>query len=310
MSQCREKKVVLLATGDLHFSSQRPKCRHPKSDWFNDQGNYLDQINILSEKYDAPWVFSGDIFHSPQEKPEIINFVLSNLPKRCYAIWGQHDAPYHQAELIHKSAYWTLVKSGKIINLRPNKPVDLVVHGYPISLHGFPWGTEVAPLQKPKDLILEIAIIHQYVWIKDKSYDGAPETQSVYHLAKKLKGFDIAVTGDNHQNFLIQIGGVTVLNNGTFMRRRADEINYHPCVGLIYSDGSVVRQRLDTSKDVFVENAHQLVNSERKIKQFVDDLGKTIKVGVDFESAVRRELERLEKPEREWMSKIVLSAME
>jgi hypothetical protein len=42
-------------------------------------------------------------------------------------------------------------------------------------------------------------------------------------------------------------------NNGTFFRRKSDEVHYRPWVGLLRSDGTIDPHYLDTSKDKFVD---------------------------------------------------------
>jgi len=82
-----------------------------------------------------------------------------------------------------------------------------------------------------------------------------------------------------------------ILNPGTFIRRKSDEINYKPKVGLLYNDGTVSRVELDTSKDRF-----EVIRPDRKeapfnMRNFLSQLEGLGEHGLDFREAIKNHLE-------------------
>lgn len=214
--------------------------------------NYLDQLNRIREKHNnVPGVIAGDLFHRWNSPPELINFAISRLAG-WRTIPGQHDLPYHRYEDIRKSAYWTLVEAGSISHLSHK-----ITHRLgDLFIKAFPWGFTPQPFDGSDHRLMRVAIVHQYVWKKDCAYPNASPEQHADKLTNQLEGFDVAFFGDNHKGF-IQLNSAnkcTIVNCGGFIRRNSDETDYVPCVSLLYSDGTVRRQPLDTSKDKLISN--------------------------------------------------------
>jgi hypothetical protein len=267
----------------------------------------------LSSSPDAklPILIAGDIFDKHSVPAETVNFALHYLPDNCYAVPGQHDLQNHSYRDIHKSSYYTLVKSGKVTNLHPGKPEEL--YGTGVRLWGFPWGTPVKPLaQHNSSLGMDIAVIHSYIWTKRTGYPGAPEEKRLNNYLENLSGFRIAVFGDNHSGFLSEGSEeeTTIINNGCLLRRKRDEIPYKPAVGIIHMDGSVSREYLDTSQDRFLESEEtaKVLRADQDYLGFVDELNALGDTTISFEDAVLRALERV-RP-RESVRELVLESLE
>lgn len=197
----------------------------------------------------VPIICAGDIFDSAKQPVELVNFAIQHLPQ-MYAVPGNHDLPCHRYEDAHKSPYWTLVKAGRVIDLKPGH--DHFMGG--VMMSGFPHGFDPVPTASwTRDLPLRVAVVHQMVWTKETGYPGAPEGQRLKEFRKKVKGYDVAVTGDNHKPFTSHSDSeCTVYNCGGFFRRKIDEINHKPSVGLLMANGRVKRHYLDVSKDKFL----------------------------------------------------------
>lgn len=110
-------KVLLVA--DLHLRHDRPTCR--LDDWMESQRIDLENIgNIANEKdVEQIWLL-GDIFHRPVESPEVVNMFLAERnywEKEVWAIAGNHDLKYHNAENLRECSYTTLVMSGSVNNM-------------------------------------------------------------------------------------------------------------------------------------------------------------------------------------------------
>ena len=284
--------VTAILCSDLHLSHTPPLARSGEPSWYDAMARALGELSGLVEKYNAPVICAGDIFDRWNAPPELINFAIKHLPN-MYAIPGQHDLPHHRLEDIKRSAYWTLVEAEVVGHLgwKISQGVDNVDGVYVMNLHAFPWGKEIKPLEEGSK-IPHIAVCHKYVWEGQHKYDGAPNDACLSKFDERLEGYDVAVFGDNHKGFVARMkDGCRIFNCGTFMRRKADEIDYKPQVGLLMDNGSIRSHVLDTSKDKIEAIEKTAANDELDIAEFVEELSGLGGDSLDFETAVERYIE-------------------
>ena len=296
------KQVACIAVSDLHLTLTPPSCRREK-DWLGVMAGYFDQLKQLHYEiggHDVPLVCAGDVFDRPSPPVELVNWAIRTLP-RMYAIPGQHDCAFHRLEDLKKSGYWTLVEAGTLTNLEYGNPVAVGN----VRLHGFPWGTKITPWPDNHGLALEIAVVHKYIWTRGKSYPNAPKEARAGKLQDQLVGYDIAVVGDNHSPFeLAHTELCSVINCGSFLRRKRDEIPHRPSIVVIYADGTCGRHYLDTSKDQF--NDVEEKGSDGRQREFAISLADLGGLMIDFADVLRRSMEG----EREEVRKIVRELLE
>lgn len=277
----------MILGADFHFSHQVPTTVPNREEWYATMGRRLDELKSLSREYNVPIVCAGDFFNSWNEPPELINFIISKAPQ-FYGVPGQHDLPHHSIEDIGKSAYWTLVEAKVIHNLFLNHPVPTTY----CNLHGFPFGKEIKPLKSPHDFAVEVAVIHKYLWISGKGYKDAPKENRLKKWKRNLRGYDIAVVGDNHQSFQTMCGNCRVFNTGPLFRRRSDEMQIRPSVGLLHFDKTITRHYFDTSKDKHVANA--IIEGERiNMGEVISELTSLGDKSLDFDEAVRQAMDKM-----------------
>lgn len=233
---------------------------------------------------DVPVIIAGDLFDKWNVPPSLINLALDELPKYCYAIPGQHDLPYHSSKSVGDSAYGTLCKAGKIRDMGSSR---FLIND--ICVHAFPWGVPFANRRHRKNH-LNIAVAHQYFWKAGHGYVGADEKKSASVLKQELDFFDACFFGDNHQGFML---GDNVMNCGTFFRRKSDEIQYKPQVGLLSSKGKIYQYFLQRDDDQFidVDQAFELVESAIDMTDFMQALSKMGQDSLDFLANVQRFLQ-------------------
>jgi len=208
---------------------------------------------------------------------------------------------------MHRSAYWTLVKANKVfdiskrthIKIEPDDP-DLPV----LAVYGFPCGKKLIGTSPDHSLKeIKVALVHDYIWMDHTNcYKDAPEENHVKRFSSKgqLDGYKVAVFGDNHIPFsfttplksYITPYKTVVWNCGTFMRRRSDERELSPRVGIIYSNGSVQCKLLDTAKDKFVSVSPGIAEALDKVgldsEELLEELRGLGDVGVKLLDATRR----------------------
>ena len=294
-------RPLAILCSDLHFGHTAPAARSCE-DWYAVQKRYLDQLRALQAKNkNCPIIIAGDLFDkwtSAASPAQLVNFLIAELPDGCFGIPGQHDLPEHRYDGIERTPYWTLVAAGKLTNIYPDKP--LRIDGDLIA-YGFPWGHELKPCSRPDVPGLNficLAVVHAYIWGKDfGGYPGAPEDQRVESYLSKLEGYDAAVFGDNHEGRLINS---RLINCGTFLRRKSDERQYRPMVGILYEDAHIEAHYLDVSADLWLDDAP----SKAKEDQAADTSGivaslKQLGVdALDFRATVRHLMDQKQTGER------------
>lgn len=295
-------KPVAILCADLHLSLTPPACRAETPEkWLDVQAHYLKQLRDLRESLGHVEVFcSGDIFDRWNPSPELINFALEHLPGAMLAVPGQHDLMHHRYDLINKSGYGVLKRANKIYDMTAS-PWSLGDGG--TFVYGFGWNQ---PIALPRVGMLKVALIHRFVWVEGKGYPGAPKENNLPEMKGQLKGYDVAAFGDNHKGFLANTHPelnlnaprgksnfgprCVVFNCGTFIRRKADEINYKPHVGILYSDGIVKPHYLDTSIDRFHDRPEEREQKEFDMRAFLESLEDLGEQGLNFHTAVENYL--------------------
>lgn len=322
MSNMPKPTLIAVLCSDLHLTLQRPACRDDK-DWLDVQAGYLKQLRTLAHRRtrfspDHEWdietvpiICAGDIFDRWNVSPELINFALKHLPDGMICVPGQHDLPNHRMDAIHRSGYGVLAQAGKIKDISGST----LASDAGFAAYGFGWEEEIEPLdpnneQRPgaAKAILHVAVIHRYMWsVPGTGYPGSPEKARLYAFKKQLRGYDVAVVGDNHIHFTAQAGECQVFNCGGFIRRKSDEIDRRPAVGLLYSDGTVKTHFLDTSGDKFHADVQKREEIPVNMKEFIDSLEGLGEQGLDFREAVRQHLRNddLKKPVKRLIEEIM-----
>lgn len=299
---CTEPKhdVNSIYCADIHLSDRAPVARSAETDWLKAQERVLSQIKAIQEQYECPLYIAGDIFHRWDASPALISLFIRIMKGGVvWAISGNHDTPHKQYQHLKKSAYWTLVESGVIAHLPPLKTFNGGKSGN-ILISGFPDGFTVRSPQQHHGLTLNVALIHDFIWIKGTGYDGAPEAKRYSAWINKLRDYDLAVFGDNHKGFLTQepASSVTnsdhrrcsILNCGGLQCRRSDEKAYRPRIGLLHDSGLVTQHFLDTSQDRWSSLSTEILAVERatemNLSGFIEDVNKLRDMGLNWRQTV------------------------
>lgn len=294
---------IAVVTSDIHLSHLSPVCRAERGNaWYEVMDNYLEQLCRISEEYSPdvsplPVIIAGDIFDKWNSPAELINFAMKRLPAKCYAIPGQHDLPGHNLEDIKKSAYWTLVESGSLINMEHRIPtiIDQNLIAWP-----FPWECMITPLNPEQKTpgYVHLAVVHKFIWSKGYGYAGVGKDCMSSVLKKAIfRGYDAVVAGDNHKGFTDATSkGPTLFNCGGFIRRAVNQMHYKPSVGLLCRNGDFNRVYLDSSRDKIIASLEEEDDSQKlDMEGIIDLLNETQHTGLDFRTAVRTMLREKKK---------------
>ena len=292
MSDMPASDVVAIVCSDLHLSHRPPLCRSDELDWYAAMARPLTELKTLADLHSVPILIAGDLFHKWNAPAELINFALRFLPNDIYAIPGQHDMPSHNYEQLDRSAYNTLVHSGRIKNIQAGKTIWINEY---VSVTGFPYGHRIEPLETNFGGV-RIILAHEYKWIPGASYNDnlAPKEGLLSKQSKKnmiddrWMNCDVAVFGDNHKGFCTNIGNTTIWNCGGFMKRNSDEYEYKPRLGLVHKDGTVTPHFLDCSSDRYLETMKTSLRMDQlDMSEFAAQLSALGKTSLDFIDSLR-----------------------
>lgn len=247
----RTSNVIAICCGDLHLQAKSPLARSEEKDWYAAMLRPVLQLKKVAQTFDVPILCAGDVFDQWNSPPELINFAIEHLP-HMYAVPGQHDLPMHRYDLIHRSAYWTLVQAGKITN------VNGLCLGLPMpaEVYGLPWGGTLPKLEPSG--AKKIILVHHFIWASPKnSFPGASEDTHITRWKQRLSEFDLCLFGDNHFPICSMAKKPYIWNSGTFQRRHRPDFERRPRIGLILRSLKVTPHYLDTA-----EERYQLIQNE------------------------------------------------
>jgi hypothetical protein len=265
-----KKKAIGLFVADLHLSHKPPVYRSREPDWYAAMQRPLDELTTLKRKYKCPIYCAGAIFDRWGKEgdknvcPKLITFALRYLPEMI-AIPGQHDLPDHNSKYLEDSAFGTLVEAEKISPLfefldGTNKMSPQGYDEPDYSITGFPYGVllESEAIGRSKDITTRIAIVHEYKHC-GQPHPKAPKSSYLERSDTCYNGWSHIIYGDNHQPWFREEDEdgelPTVINCGTFMIRDKNERDYKPRVTILFNDGSFDFHELDTSEDIYWDDA-------------------------------------------------------
>jgi DNA repair exonuclease SbcCD nuclease subunit len=249
------------------------------------------QVRCAVMMFECPLLIAGDLFDKWNPSSRLISFAMDMLPNwdegwshsGVFTVAGQHDLPMHSLEYLDRSGYGVLMKAGRITHLSP----DSCYCTKHMNIFGASWGQMFCPSLKTRRW--NIGLIHKHLWYSSKTkHIGAPEEGNV--SKQELHDLDCVISGDNHKEFCVEKNETLVYNCGPLMRRKSDEADIRPRIGLLVEDGygglEVRSVRLDTSKDCHLTGDAEKVS---EVTIDFDRLDKVLKASGSMDFALQVE---------------------
>ena len=275
MERTKNKQADLILCADFHLREDTPSCR--TDDFQQAQWKKLDFISSLQKKHKCPVFHAGDLFNHWKPSPYLLSKTIEHMPNEFFTIYGNHDLPQHNLDLVSKCGIHVLEKAGKLYIL------DLGVH----------W--EETPGRK-RDLIIQnrnILIWHYLTYQGKKLWHDclAPLATAVL---RKYPKYDLILTGHNHKTFVAEHKGRILVNPGSLTRQTSDQNEHIPTVFLYYiNTNTVTPVVLPYNKDVVIAhiNTVQIKERDERINAFISKLNTDWKSSISFEDNIKRFLE-------------------
>jgi len=274
--------MKIICSGDWHISEKTPENR---TDNFEAEGlrkaEYIFEYAV--ENKIELILQPGDLTDSPFI-PYSLFVKLSNLFKTyndisLITIFGQHDLRYRRKE---KTPLYSLKNMADLkIFLIGEKGISYESRNERVNIYGSHFGEEIPEIISKG---FNILLIHKMI-IQDKLWSA----QEDYTTAKKMlrtTDFDLIVSGDNHQTFTETFRGKTLINAGTLMRSKINQLDHKPCF-MIYDtntrDFKIEYIPITSSKIVFkYEQVAKEKERDSQLKEYVSALNQEEDMGVDF----------------------------
>lgn len=269
-----------IACADLHIRSNKPQYR--KDNYFETVCRKFQQIINLANEHEADILIAGDLFDSVKVSHKVVNSILEillGLKGTAYATAGQHDMSFHTLDL-ESSPFKTLILAGKIKFLNSD---GLVLESDDIKLYGCSFGEEIHKAEKVG--YFNILVIHKTITPEEPPFFLTEAISSEEMLdAEECEHYNLIISGDYHQSFVVQKWGHLLVNCGPMMREKIDQVDLKPRVHLITIDS----EDGVSTKPLFldIESAENVFSldlvkkaDDSKFSEGLEELVKTLKDG-------------------------------
>lgn len=283
------KKADAILVSDLHIREKSPVCR--TDNFIKTAERKYQWLSELQQEHKCPILCGGDVFDHWRPSPWLMAWALRNLPDRIIAIPGQHDLPAHNLENIDRSGIQVLSDAGKILLLFADSDYD----DHAIAYYAFPWGTPLGRAETCVGELRNVALIHYGVYESKPHYPGAENTGgTAVSVIKKMPGFDLIVSGDNHLSFTCKVGNRLLVNPGSFMRTTAAQADFKPSVYLWYADTNTVeRVFVPIEKDVICrDHIDSVEERDERLEAFISRLDNNIEIGISYKENMKAYLSK------------------
>lgn len=298
----RQADAILMS--DLHIRDDAPVAW--VGDYWRAQRNAIRTISELYTLHKHPSILiGGDFFDKPKPSLELVSWVMGNFPGDAADVFttaGQHDLPNHSLSLLNKSALFLLSEANKL---------HLLLEGHCAAggrgnfmVWGYGWGDKY--VDKVHELPeRNVALRHITAWHKNKPFPGCSMRSNASRLLKRMKEFDLIVTGDNHSPFVVEHKGRLLVNPGSLMRISADQKDFKPRVYLWYAEDNTVEPIYIPQEEKTVSRIHMSHKPQvsDELRSFIERIGSELEITANYEKNLKKFI-RKHKPSKSVRQKV------
>ena len=236
----------ILLTSDWHLTGSTPIERI--DDYPETQCRKVLWIQDLctKERVDAV-LHSGDIFDSAAVSHYIVQQyieILKTFPL-FFVTSGQHDLFFHSTD-IFRSPLMVLHRAQAV---RFYNDLFVNIENIHIDFCGF-------GIDMPEYTSGDVLVIHKMI-INEKLWEGQEDATYAGKLLRR-NPYKVILSGDNHKNFIHSIGNKKLINPGSLMRMKTDQLTHQPRVYILDTKDWAIKEY-----DIPIEPAEKVFNTEK-----------------------------------------------
>jgi len=273
--------MKLLITGDWHIRQTTPQRR--VDDYWETVRKKVNFIVDLAVKEGCKLILQpGDLFDSHRANDLLKRYLILRLKIRkikVITVFGQHDLRYHSSNT--RNTPLAVLGAAGVVSLAYSEPIDFG----DVHIYGASWYEEIPEKVIDPDAF-NILIMHKMVIENEKLWDGQDDHKLGNILLKTLP-YNLIVSGDNHNSFLIGNNPKRLVNCGSLLRSNIDQINHKPVVYVFDTNTEVLERHwvpcepFDQVFDMAKVSAEK--ERDKKMEAFVNKLtGEAELEGLDF----------------------------
>jgi DNA repair exonuclease SbcCD nuclease subunit len=301
--------MKFVVSADWHIRSTRP---HYRTDDFSlVQYGKVQWVLEKAKQEGAKLIVPGDMFDGPDIGLEdLFNYMelfwkyQDLLP--IYTVYGQHDLRHRTRSL---TPLTFLDKLGIVKIVPPDGLVldDLVV------MYGWSYD-EPRPVAKDRS-VFNVMVAHVMV-CDGPLWPGHSGYMSAGSVMRASDGWDLWLTGDNHKFILTDTKHRTLINTGSLMRLKIDQMQYVPQVVMFDTESckhQVFEVPQEPPAEVFATHIYmrhkEIEDTVRTFVEVMNSPDMTIEID-DIDNMADRFMHQLEVPTqiRDWVTKIIAEA--
>jgi len=282
------KTPTAILTADWHCMDGQPVCR--TDDLIKTQIRKWQWLARLQEQYQCPILHAGDLLDVWKSSPWLLALLFTHLPHGIITIPGQHELPAHKMDRLEESGLWVLNQSGRVKVLSEGE-IDLRgADGSNFLLCTFPWGRSIKPRSEPDKCLPAVAMAHTLTYAGKPPFPGAPPEGEALRLLKKFPEYQLILTGDNHEPFVISYKGRLLVNPGSLLRSEADQVEHQPRVYLWYADINIVKEVFVPIRTGVVSREHLdvKVQKEQRFAAYIERMKGVKRITIHFEDNLKK----------------------
>ncbi len=282
----KRQKPSAILTSDWHLREDIPECRRKAGGYWEAQEKKIKFINGLQIQYNCPVLVAGDVFNEGRSSPYLLQQAIKMMPEKTWAIYGQHDLFFHNLKLAYKSNMSVVEAAGKIQVLPFDNTFEHLIDD--VQIVGFHWEmplSEISPLMSRA-----IALCHTLAYDRKRPFPNAPSEGNALSIMKKLKGYDLIITGDNHIPFTVKKDNQLLVNPGSLMRMSTNQADHKPRVYLWYAENNTVEAVYLPIKKGVVSREHidTVKKKDKRMDTFIKKLDDGFEIGSSFKENLKR----------------------
>lgn len=224
--------MKFLLTGDWHMDYNRPEKR--VDDYWETAQRKIEFILKLAKKESCDLILQpGDFFNSHKANDFLKSWTIKKLNEYSFerdqimvaTVFGQHDLRYHSSD-VSNTPLSVLDAAGKIHIANAEPLINQSCH-----IYGASWYEEIPKIIHEREKYsINILITHRMIIKNEKLWEGQEDAE-MGNILLKTSGYDLIVSGDNHQHFTISTrAGKHLVNCGSLLRSKIDQVDHHPTV--------------------------------------------------------------------------------